>query len=110
MTTPPSPSGQEAREYTWPVHDCNEILHQHFHNQDNAQWTACGTCNRIVAFQWKSEADAIAQAVEGERERCAAWIMAEGDRLKDMTPDERPFAVQALWNAAAALRAPGERA
>jgi hypothetical protein len=50
---------------TWPVHDCHEVLHQHFHNQGDAQWTTCGTCGRIVAFRWKNEADAVAQ-VKGE--------------------------------------------
>lgn len=81
--------------HTWPEHDCHEVLHHHFHNQDDAQWTTCGTCGRIVAFRWKSEADAVAQAVK-ERDALHAQLDKDIDERADKQAEEIAFLIAAF--------------
>jgi hypothetical protein len=78
---------------TWPEHDCHEVLHQHFHNQDDAQWTTCGTCGRIVAFRWKNEADAVAQEHQRLREAVEIAMAKAYDN-----PSEYRRLIRAVFN------------
>lgn len=45
---------ESGQAKTWPEHDCYAWQVQHWHNQSDATYSACGTCGRITGFRWKS--------------------------------------------------------